>query len=221
MQSASAEDQWFCREGASRSLGDVLETCGIGKSKEEATARKSALDAAFDEFDRICKESVTCRDYEKTVVPMRTECLQSKDEQFTCYRAVDFTVTSQKKSQGFDDKDKKDAVVSAMASNDDGANPILNGTATPPPPVGDRPVVYSSSVHYGFYDPYVYVISAQPQVVYVRSQLPPQYAAPSSPSSASLPVARQLNHRSTTALRPQNSSGGHRKRGRRRSFGQP
>ena len=95
---ALAEDQWFCKEGASRMLGEVMESCGIAKSADEAEARKKALDGAFEEFDRICRESANCRDYEKTVEPMRTECIKGKDDQFTCYRALDFTITHQDSS---------------------------------------------------------------------------------------------------------------------------
>jgi hypothetical protein len=197
-----AEDQWFCREGASRLLGDVMESCGIGKSPDEATARKNALDGAFEEFDRICRESANCRDYEKTVVPMRTECIQGKDQAFTCYRALDFTVTTQKKEKAFDDKDKKDAVVAAIAANTDatdnpnGANPALAQTSgTPGPDTGDQPVVYRN-VRYGVYNPYVYVIGSQPQVVYVRSQLPPQYVPPPAapPPPPAMP-AKRMNSR--------------------------
>jgi hypothetical protein len=206
-QNVQAEDQWFCREGASRLLGDVMESCGIGKSPDEGTARKNALDGAFEEFDRICRESANCRDYEKTVVPMRTECIQGKDQAFTCYRALDFTVTTQKKEKAFDDKDKKDAVVAAIAANTDptddpnsataskasnAANPALaQTTGTPDPDTDDQPVVYRN-VRYTVYNPYVYVIGSQPQVVYVRSQLPPQYVPPQAapPPPPSMPTKR-------------------------------
>ena len=200
-QTAFAEDQWFCKEGASRQLGEVLESCGIAKSKDEAEARKKALDGAFEEFDRICRESANCRDYEKTVEPMRTECIKGKDEQFTCYRALDFTVTHQKKEKNFDDKEKQAAIVSAISANTDanpnsnnnGVNPAVNETSTPAPP-SDSPTVYRN-VHYRTYDPYIYVIGYQPQVVYMRSQLPPQYVTTPAP----LPTA----HKNTPHPHPQ------------------
>ena len=180
--SAFADDQWFCRQGSSQRLGEVLESCGIGKSTDEAEARKKALDGAFEEFDHICRESADCRDYEKTVEPMRTECIKGKDAAYTCYRALDFTVTHQKKEKSFDDKDKQEAIVSAINQNE-GANPALSQTGSPPPP-SESPSIYRN-VHYSYvtgYDPYIYVISSRPQVVYVRSQLPPQYLpAPPAP----------------------------------------
>ena len=65
----------------------VLEGVGAGRHEltsqadlvvwvqsDEAKARKNALDNAMDEFNNVCSTSIDCKNYAKTVEPMRTDC---------------------------------------------------------------------------------------------------------------------------------------------------
>jgi len=196
-------------------------------------ARKDALNAAFDEFDHVCRDSIDCRDYEKVIEPMRTECIRGKDQIYTCYRAMDFTITNTKKEKSFKDSEKKDEVVSAIVKNGDvpimGPSPsqmqVVDLPSGSPPPPSSAPSIKTMyigpSYQYG-YNPYVYVISSQPQVYYYRSQMPaylpaPQHWGEPAPAIPNHPaVQRQSANRKSRSPPRTHPPGKKRARGRRR-----
>lgn len=87
---------WFCRKASSEANGDTFLSCGVATSKTLQKARDLSLDSAKKEFNKICVESSNCRGYETIVSPMRTDC-SSENGIFTCYRALEFRITTTRK----------------------------------------------------------------------------------------------------------------------------
>lgn len=96
LYSASANAEWLCKEGATQSYGNTYIACGVGSGELEEVARKNALNSAKNEFEFLCKQTPTCRDYERTVRPMRSQCGKNKDI-WKCYRAIEYGILPHKK----------------------------------------------------------------------------------------------------------------------------
>ena len=92
----NSEGSWICREASSTRMGEIILSCGIGRSSAKQKAKIGARESALEEFNRICSLSNSCRPYEVNITPKRTECLK-KSETFTCYRAIEFQITNKKK----------------------------------------------------------------------------------------------------------------------------
>jgi hypothetical protein len=92
-----AKAQWLCRETSSVRSGQTITACGVGRSAQEEDARRKSRESAVEEFKRICNLSADCRDYDYTITPKRTEC-ESSNDGYTCYRALEFEISNQKRS---------------------------------------------------------------------------------------------------------------------------
>jgi hypothetical protein len=92
---------WFCDEVSSlrreQSKG-VWDVCGRAHHADEAQARAAALENAVQEFLVVCMNSADCRDYERNILPGRTEC-KKQEAAMTCTRLVTFTVTTEKRTR--------------------------------------------------------------------------------------------------------------------------
>lgn len=105
LYSTALNAEWFCREASSRRIGNTIEACGIGFNESQQKSKDDARESAINEFERICSKDVVCRDFEVSVNPKRTECIKEKDK-FKCFRAIDFEITSKRKSDIFVDVDQ-------------------------------------------------------------------------------------------------------------------
>lgn len=115
--SVNAYAGWFCREGASRKIGEGIESCGIGEDANEQAARKKALSNAFEEFNSICEQSADCKNFDTLVEPMRTECLEGEGS-FKCYRAFMFYLTKKPKNKTVDKSQELDKLIKEIAAKD-------------------------------------------------------------------------------------------------------
>lgn len=99
-QTANASnDQWLCKEEASQRRSNTVVSCGIGTGGSEDDARAKAFESAKAEFDRVCNASSDCIYHEVKAIPKRTDC-SYKDNQYVCYRLVDFTIGQAKMING-------------------------------------------------------------------------------------------------------------------------
>lgn len=92
----SANASWLCKETSAVANGDYITTCGIASNSDLQKSRDLAFNAAESEFKRFCNPNPHCRDKEFKVEPMRVDCTQ-KDNIWTCYRALGFTILKEKK----------------------------------------------------------------------------------------------------------------------------
>ncbi len=91
-----SDAQWLCREASSTRSGQTITACGVGQSLNLDEARVKSRESAVEEFKRVCQLSKDCSEYDYTVIPKRTEC-EFKSGYHTCYRALDFEITEQKR----------------------------------------------------------------------------------------------------------------------------
>ncbi len=84
---------WYCNQVASERVGDRIFSCGIAEDFTENLARIKAFENAKIEFDKVCENSVDCRDMEYVIYPMRNEC-KSKGRIWLCYRGLEFKITN-------------------------------------------------------------------------------------------------------------------------------
>lgn len=97
-----AQAQWLCREASSTRTGSTITACGVGQAEGLDDARNNAREQATAEFNRICVISSDCRNFDYDVFPKRTDCEESKGIH-TCFRAIDFEVSSTKRSSVYID----------------------------------------------------------------------------------------------------------------------
>jgi hypothetical protein len=75
INTASAMDDWFCKEGSAKIIGNDVYACGSDYGFEEQDAKARAINQAIAEFDRLCISQNCIRNKQRmTVRPGRTEC---------------------------------------------------------------------------------------------------------------------------------------------------
>jgi hypothetical protein len=88
---------WFCTESISQKRGDTYLVCGVGLDADESVAREKSTQAAFKEFDLLCKRDQSCSKYETSVEPKRSEC-QKLNGSYECKRLFEITLTGKERS---------------------------------------------------------------------------------------------------------------------------
>ena len=92
---------WYCDQVASAwvEAGKTLSSCGVGSSKDEATAKTKAFENAKDEFNKVCAKDTSCGDKIVNIDPQRTDC-KKLDDIFICKRLFYFHITDEIKKEG-------------------------------------------------------------------------------------------------------------------------
>lgn len=101
----SGRAEWLCREASSKAMDNVFYACGHALSDSLIGARENSLAAAKREFEAFCKESSNCKGQAYTLSPLRTDCTKVADK-YSCYRGLEYTVLSQKRSSIKIDKEE-------------------------------------------------------------------------------------------------------------------
>lgn len=97
----SRSDDWLCTKSSGYVSGNVFYACGVGTALNEETARLSALRSAKAEFINLCQASRKCRLNETKVNLGRTDC-KKENNQYKCYRLIEYHLTDKMKSNSFD-----------------------------------------------------------------------------------------------------------------------
>lgn len=90
--------KWLCHETASMRYGSKIMTCGVGEAKSEAQARSKALENATKEFNQLCEQDLTCKDFKTRVEPKRNSC-SFTNKKYKCYRGIEYEITTVKKDK--------------------------------------------------------------------------------------------------------------------------
>lgn len=95
---ASAGEMWTCvTQGLQQYSSTSYLACGVALASTEALARDAALENGLNEFSKICNETPSCRDQERTLVPARVSCSKVEGG-YKCVRAVHIQVLDIKRS---------------------------------------------------------------------------------------------------------------------------
>ena len=98
VEPANTEDQWTCvTQGLQQYSSTSYLACGVALAPTEALAREAALDNGLSEFSKICNETPSCRDQERTLVPARVSCSKVENA-YKCVRAVHIQILDIKRS---------------------------------------------------------------------------------------------------------------------------
>lgn len=96
---AAAKANWLCKVAASERNGDTIYLCGVAEGDSENEARISAGKAAYQELDLICSKSPDCYNFELVFKPLRTDCSETPEKKFKCYRGLEATITDVKRDK--------------------------------------------------------------------------------------------------------------------------
>lgn len=93
----TAQANWLCKVAASERNEDTIYLCGVAEAETENEARINAGKAAYQELDLICGKSPDCNNFELVFKPLRTDCTQTPDKKYKCYRGLEATITGVKR----------------------------------------------------------------------------------------------------------------------------
>lgn len=105
--------EWICTETSSQTQGDTILACGAGESQSLQGARDLSRQAAFREFDDLCRKSSSCAPFDVEVEPRRTQCEKVKGS-YRCVRAIAFHITERQKQDRIVDVNAVQEEISAQ-----------------------------------------------------------------------------------------------------------